>query len=189
MRKWNNYGVFSVRIFIWKNCSQTVNLQRSAVLYQTSSSKWHVSNCSGGNNLSASEFKLEPSATEMVHVSTCWQANTVSFAIQLPVPFIFYLGFYHSYLPSLVPLCSLCTHFSLGVSLLHWASLWENEILCPYKCATFGLWLSIPEKEILSKWCFIFGPSGPMAILGWAYKPKKEKKKAYCVPICHQKNF
>lgn len=85
MRKWNNYGVFSVRTFIWQNCCQTVDLQRSAMLYQTSSSKLHGSNCSGGNNLSASEFKLEPSAIEIVHVSTQWQANTVPFAIH-PAP-------------------------------------------------------------------------------------------------------
>lgn len=36
-----------------------------------------------GNNLSASEFKLEPSAVEMVHVSTYWQANMVPFANHL----------------------------------------------------------------------------------------------------------
>lgn len=101
----------------------------------------HLLNCSGGNNLTASEF--EPSRGETLFVSACWQAN-----IQLSVPFMFYLGFYHSfYLLSLVPLCSLCTPISPGVSLLNGASFWENEIPYPHRPAAFGLCLSIPGEE------------------------------------------
>lgn len=127
------------------------------MLYQSSSlaaelplnPELHLLNCSGENNLTASEFELEPSPGETLFVSTRWQANVVAFAtIQLSVPFMFYLGFYHSfYLLSLVPLCSLCTPISPGVSLLNGASFWENEIPYPHRRAAFGLCLSSPERR------------------------------------------
>lgn len=55
------------------------------MLWQASTSQLRLSNCSGGSNLSASEFQLELSAVEMVRVSSCWQASLVSFA-HYPAP-------------------------------------------------------------------------------------------------------
>lgn len=106
-------------------------------------------NCSSGNNLTASEF--EQSLLEEKHY--LWAlADKLTWlplqTIQLSVPFMFYLGFYHSfYLLSLVPLCSLCIPISPGVLLLNGASFWENEIPYPHRRAAFGLCLSIPGEE------------------------------------------
>lgn len=120
--KWNHFGVLLVWTFIWKNVSLNVDLQGSAVLQQASTSQLCLSNCSGGNNLSASEFQLELCAVEMVRVSSCWQASLVSFA-HYPAPSAVHRlsGFSIT-----LPIChrwfffALCVHIFSGCLTVAW---------------------------------------------------------------------